>query len=391
MATALLVVIYIAFVGLGIPDSLFGTAWPVLYVEFDLPLSMASCITLLTCAGTIVSSLQSARLINRFGTGLVTAVSTAMTAVALLGFSLSPNMLWLCLCAVPLGLGAGAIDTALNNYVALHYKAIHMSFLHCFYGIGVTLSPFLMSLTLLGPAGWRGGYRWAFGLQAVITAVMFLSLPLWRRLHQEEIAKGADQPAKTLSLLTLARMPAVRMVWLVFWGACAVEVTCGSWGSTFLVQARGMAADQAARIVMLYYMGMAVGRFLSGVLAGRLTPWQLVYLGQGTVLCAIVFLLLPLPAAVAGAGMFLAGLGIGPVFPNMTHLTPRTFGKDVSQSVIGSQMASAYVGIMVMPPLFGLLAQAAGAWVLPYYLLALFAIMALATIRLVKLSGKNDQ
>lgn len=389
MATALLVVIYIAFIGLGIPDSLFGTAWPVLYVEFNLPLSMASCVTLLTCAGTIVSSLQSARLINRFGTGLVTAVSTAMTALALLGFSFSNSIVWLCLFAIPLGLGAGAIDTALNNYVALHYKAIHMSFLHCFYGIGVTLSPFLMSLTLLGPAGWRGGYRWAFGLQAVITAITFLSLPLWRKLHEQEVASGEATPAKTLSLSALARMPAVRMVWLVFLGSCAVEVTCGSWGSTFLVQARGMAADKAARIVMLYYMGMAVGRFLSGVLAGRLTPWQLVHLGQGTVLLAIVLLMLPLPAAVAGAGMFLAGLGIGPVFPNMTHLTPRTFGKDVSQSVIGSQMAASYVGIMVMPPLFGLLAQAVGAWALPYFLLVMFLVMTLATLRLVKLTGKK--
>ena len=232
MATLLLIVIYIAFIGLGIPDSLFGTAWPAIYTEMDLPVSWASFVTVIVSGGTIVSSLLSARVINRFGTAAVTAVSTAMTALALFGFSVSGSMLWLCLFAVPLGLGAGSVDTALNNYVALHYKAVHMNFLHCFYGIGVSLSPYLMSLALSGHS-WRSGYRTVFWIQLGITAVTVLSLPLWKKAAAARAADAPESPARTVGFGTLLKNRQVRLACLVFIGSCGLEYTCGTWGSTF--------------------------------------------------------------------------------------------------------------------------------------------------------------
>lgn len=379
MATLLLIVIYIAFIGLGIPDSLFGAAWPAISREFGQPVSAAGSVTLLISGGTVVSSLLSARVINRFGTGAVTAFSTALTAAALLGFSLSGSIAWLWLFAVPLGLGAGAVDSALNNYVALHYKASHMSYLHCFYGVGVTLSPYLMSLALSQSGNWHTGYRAAFFIQAAIACVTLLSLPLWRRTKGD----GApEEEPRTLGFRALAGNPSVRTAWLVFFGSCAIEYTCGTWGSTFLVEAKGMEAGEAALLLTLYYAGMAIGRFLSGVLSARLASWTIIHGGQGLVLAAVLLLLLPLPASAAGAGLFLIGLGNGPVFPNLIHLTPKNFGRDVSQSVMGSQMAASYAGILLMPPLFGLLAQAAGAPLFPWFLLALFALMIGATWRL---------
>lgn len=384
MTTILLVVIYIAFIGLGVPDSLFGTAWPAIYPEFSQPVAAASCVTLLISGGTILSSLMSARLINRFGTGAVTAASTALTAAALFGFSVSGSLLWMCLIAVPLGVGAGAIDCGLNNYVALHYRATHMSFLHCFYGIGVSLSPYLMSLALSGESGWRGGYRIVFLLQAAIALITVLSLPLWRRVTGMQQAAGQTRPPRAVSAAGMAKMPAVRTVWFVFIGSCALEFTCGTWGSTFLVSARGMDVADAAKAVTFYYVGMTLGRFLSGLLADRLSGWRLICIGQGATLAAIVLLILPLPPALAAAGLFLVGLGNGPVFPNLIHLTPKNFGADISQAVMGTQMAASYIGTMLMPPLFGLLAQAAGAWLLPYFLLLLFAVMAGATLLLMR-------
>ncbi len=229
MTTILLIIIYIAFIGLGIPDSLFGTAWPAVYTEFRLPISFASIVTMVISCGTIVASMVSARVIRRFGTNLVSAFSTAMTAAALLGFTLSGNFWLLCLCAVPLGLGAGAIDTALNNYVAIHYSAVHMSFLHCFYGIGVSVSPYLLSLVMQGKEGWRGGYRLAFGIQLAITLILFVTLPVWKKAHGQGV-DGEEEKTKTLTLREISRIPGVRMMWLLFLTSCAIECTCGGCG-----------------------------------------------------------------------------------------------------------------------------------------------------------------
>lgn len=392
MATILLIVIYIDFIGLGIPDSLFGAAWPAIYTEFGLPISYASFVTIIIYGGTVASSLLSAKVINRFGTAKVTAVSTALTAAGLLGFSFSGGLIWLCLFAVPLGLGAGAIDSALNNYIALHYKATHMSFLHCAYGVGVTLSPYLMALALSDNNDWRGGYRIAFFIQIGITAVTLFSLPLWSKIrrintHDEE----EDAAPRTLKLTELIKMPSVRAVWLIFFGSCAIEFTCGSWGSTFLVQSKGMSAENAAKIITFYYAGIAIGRFLSGILAAKLPSWRIIRIGQITIITAIVLLMLPLPVYVAAAGLFLVGLGNGPIYPNLIHLTPKNFGRDISQSVMGSQMAAASIGIMVMPPLFGLLAQGISTDIFPYFLLIMFAVMAVSTFFLIKNLKKSGK
>ena len=378
MATLLLIVIYIAFIGLGVPDSLFGTAWPAIYTDLNLPVSWASIVTIIVSCGTITSSLLSSWLISRFGTGKITAVSTLMTALALLGFSCSDSMLWLCLCAIPLGLGAGSIDTALNNYVALHYKASHMNFLHCFYGIGVSLSPYLMSLAL-SKGTWEGGYRAVFWFQLAIAALTALALPLWKKVRHAQNGEEAEETPRVLSFPALMKMPKVRMACLVFIGYCALEYTCGTWGSTFLVNAKGAAADTAARMVTFYYVGLALGRFLSGVLAGRLHSRQLVKIGQMILLAAVVSLFLPLPFAFCSVSLFFIGLGIGPIFPNMLHLTPELFGKDLSQAVIGAEMATSYIGVLLAPALFGLIAQNVTAALFPVYLLVLYALMITGT------------
>ena len=378
MATLLLIVIYIAFIGLGVPDSLFGTAWPAIYTDLNLPVSWASIVTIIVSCGTITSSLLSSWLISRFGTGKITAVSTLMTALALLGFSCSDSMLWLCLCAIPLGLGAGSIDTALNNYVALHYKASHMNFLHCFYGIGVSLSPYLMSLAL-SKGTWEGGYRAVFWFQLAIAALTALALPLRKKVRHAQNGEEAEETPRVLSFPALMKMPKVRMACLVFIGYCALEYTCGTWGSTFLVNAKGAAADTAARMVTFYYVGLALGRFLSGVLAGLLHSRQLVKIGQMILLAAVVSLFLPLPFAFCSVSLFFIGLGNGPIFPNMLHLTPELFGKDLSQAVIGAEMATSYIGVLLAPALFGLIAQNVTAALFPVYLLVLYALMITGT------------
>ena len=381
MATILLIVIYIAFIGLGIPDSLLGAAWPAIYPEFGTTVDKASFVTILISAGTFISSLLSVRLINRLGTAAVTAISTAMTAGALLGFACSPSLLWMCVLAIPLGLGAGAIDTALNNYVALHYRAVHMNFLHCFYGIGVSLSPYLMSLALSGDGGWRGGYRMAFYFQLGIAILVIISLPLWRKVRGETLPSH-PKDEKPAGVLTAFKIPAVRKACLVFIGSCAVEYTCGVWGSTFLVGAKGLAADAAAGMITFYYAGIALGRFLSGLLSKKLTSWQLIKIGQILVFAAIILLFLPLPPFVAGIALFLIGTGNGPLFPNMIYLTPQNFGRKISQSAMGVQMAAAYVGIMLMPPVFGLIAQNISVSLFPLFVLVMFGVMIAGTVLL---------
>lgn len=381
VATLLLTVIYIAFIGLGLPDSLFGTAWPVMYREFDLPVSYAGIVSMLTCCGTIVSSLVSSRVINRFGTGAVTAASTALTAVAIIGYRFAPSLGWICLFAIPLGLGAGAIDAALNNYVALHYSAAQMSYLHCFYGVGVSLSPYLMSLVITGANSWRGGYRLAFFIQLAITVVCIAALPLWKKAHSQPGSAIGDEPRpRSISLRTLAKYPEVRAVWMIFLCSVGVEFTAGNWAGTFLVDHKGLPADSAAEIVSLYYLGMTLGRFISGVLSSRLSGWRMILLGQGIILAAIVLLALPFGLTLSAAGLFLIGLGNGPVYPNLTHLTPINFGREVSQSVVGSQMAFANTGAMLVSPLFGLVARSLGVKLLPWYTLLFFAPMLLSTI-----------
>lgn len=377
MSTLLLIVIYITFIGLGIPDSLFGTAWPAIYSAFGVAISHANFVTSIISGGTILSSLLSTRLIKCFGTAKVTAVSTAMTAGALLGFSIAPNIIFLCLFAVPLGIGAGAIDTALNNYVALHYRAVHMNFLHCFYGIGVSLSPYLMSLMLSATGNWRQGYQTVFWVQLGIAIMTIISIPLWKKVNSTDSYE--EENALVIGIIDLLKDLKVRRVCLVFLGSCAIEYTCGVWGSTFLVTEKQMTVDAAAKVIMFYYIGMALGRFSSGVLALKCTSQQMIKIGQCITLIAIALLLLPLsPIATSGA-LFLIGLGNGPIFPNMIHLTPENFGKERSQAVVSIQMSASYISILLAPVLFGLLAQFISLALFPYYLCAMLFIMLLGT------------
>jgi len=391
MAILLLIVIYIAFIGLGIPDSLIGSAWPAIYQEFDLPVSYISCVTLLVSGCTVLSGMFSDRLINRLGTGKVTAISTALTAVALLGFSLSGHFAFMCLLAIPLGLGAGAIDAALNNYIALHYSASHMNYLHCFYGIGVSCSPYLMSLALSGNS-WRSGYSYAFGIQLTITVILLLSLPMWKKSapgSESEEAKGT-----VLKLGDMIKMPSVRMVWIIMLSTNAIEYACGTWGSTYMVNARGLTPETGAKVLALYYAGMALGRFFSGVISKKVYTWNRIWLGIGIVLVAVLLLVLPLPLAFATAGLFLIGLGNGSIYPNFIYLTPHHFGEEASQSIMGSQIATAYIGVMITPPLFGFISGLLGISVYPIFLLILFVIMTVsiwAFAKQMKASNKYDK
>lgn len=381
MATMLLIIVYIAYISLGLPDSLFGAAWPAIYTEFGLQVSSAGFVTFAISVCTIISSLTSAKIIEKIGARMVTAFSVAMTAVALFGFYVSPNLFWLCIFAVPLGLGAGSVDSALNNYVALNYKAVHMNLLHCFYGVGVSLSPYLMSVALAGHNNWREGYQVVFYIQSLIALITIITLPVWKRVKHDHNEAGTED-FKTVSIIKLYKLPAARAVWLFFLSSCAIEFTVGVWGSTYLVKAEGLAVQDAAKIITFYYIGMALGRLMSGILANRLSSWSLIYIGVSIVLVAIILLLLPLGSLVSVFALFLIGFGNGPVFPNLIHLTPINFGRDLSHSMMGTQMAAAYVGITFVPPIFGVLAQQIGAVTFPYFILILFFIMLLSMYRL---------
>ena len=368
----LLVVIYIAFIGLGVPDSLIGSAWPAVHTELGIPVEAVSIITFIISGCTVLSSIFSARILNKLGTAKVTAFSTAMTAAALLGFSFAPTFPVMIPLAVILGLGAGAIDSGLNNYVALHFKASHMNFLHCFYGVGVSLSPYLMSLALSG-TGWRGGYRYAFYVQIAITILLIISMPMWKKTSssdQEEEEKGVN-----LSLFQMAKMPSIRKVWVIMLATNAIEYACGVWGSTYLVEAKGFMPEKGAIALTIYYVGMSIGRFVSGMLSEKISTWKRIAIGSVILAPAILVMLLPLHGAVTVVGLFLVGLGNGSIYPNLIHLTPHNFGKDVSQSVMGSQIAFAYIGVMLAPPMVSLISGVFGIKVYPVLLAVLYVIM----------------
>lgn len=379
MATILLVFIYIFYIGLGVPDSLLGAAWPAIYSELSVPVSYASFISSIISCGTVFSSLFSTRVIAKLGTPRVTVLSTSLTAIALLGFSCSHNFLWLCICGIPLGIGAGSIDTALNNYVALHYTSMQINFLHCFYGVGVTVSPYLMSLALSDNMNWRGGYRTVFFIQLTIAALSVISLPIWKKVKQ---ALPQEEPIRVLSLSQMLRR---RKIWAscgVFLGISSLESTCLIWGSTYLSESVGMSADVAAALITFYFIGMTVGRLLSGLLTIKYSDWQIIFSGQAVIFVAIILLLMQTNAIITALGLFLIGLGNGPIFPNITHLTPGLYSKETSQSIIGIEMAFSNLSIMLTPILFGVVTTYTGVAIFPKFLLIMFLIMIGCTITL---------
>jgi len=352
VSAILLIIIYISFISLGLPDSLLGSAWPSMYGGINVPLHFAGYISMIIAGGTVISSIFSERIIRRFGTGVVTAFSVLMTAVALLGFSLSGSFFLLCLWAVPLGLGAGSVDAALNNYVALHYKAKHMSWLHCFWGVGASMGPIIMSFYLINKNSWNLGYRSIGIIQCCLVAVLFITISLWgKNKSQTNIEK--NETSKGLKFKELFKIAGVKQILVAFFCYCSLETTTGLWGSSFLVMEKNISPEIAAQWISLYYIGITAGRFISGFLTMKLNNRQMVRLGQGLIVCGIIALLLPVGKILLLPGFFLIGLGCAPIFPSLLHETPRNFGSEKSQAVMGIQMASAYIGTTFMPPLFG--------------------------------------
>ena len=375
MALLLLLVIYVAFIGLGLPDSLFGTAWPAIYSDLGLPFSFGSFVTLITSCGTVYSSFKSDKLIKRWGTYRVTLFSTALTAIAILGMAWSGNFLFFCLCALPLGLGAGAIDSALNNYVSLHYTAAKMNFLHCFYGLGVTLSPLVLSIVLQGEYGWRGGYNLVFFFQAIITAIILFSYSLWERNRNSETA---EEQYNTLSLREVLRLKGIIPMLTLFFSSVALEMSCGAWGATYLVESEGVSAADASAIIMFYFLGIAIGRFLSGILSMKWHGWIVVRCSMCVLFAALMLLIFSPHIWITTAALMLIGIGNGPMFPSFSFLTPENFGRENSLSAMGIQIAVANISMMLMPVLCGLMTQQFSMNIFPYFLAGCFVLMVIA-------------
>ncbi|MBN9175912.1 MAG: MFS transporter [Microbacterium sp.] len=389
MYSLLLAIIYIAFVSLGLPDSLLGAGWPVMQESLDVPVGFAGIVTMIIASGTVLSSLASERLTRRFGAGLVTAVSVAMTAAALFGFSTSGEFWMLCLWAIPYGLGAGAVDAALNNYVALHYAARHMNWLHSFWGVGASISPFIMSYAITSGLGWSGAYLIVGVTQSILTFVLLVSLPLWGKVNTvvapaaapdaDAVPDAAEAPAGKgsahVSLATALRIPGVRLILAAFFAYCALESTSILWASTYLAEERAVDPATAAAFGSLFLLGITAGRFLAGFVADRVGDRQLIRGGFVAVGVGALMLALPLETnVVALAGLVMAGLGSAPIYPAIIHSTPVNFGRRNSQAIIGIQMAAAYAGSTLAPPLFGALSAWAGLWILPLFLLVLVAL-----------------
>lgn len=384
MATFFLVVIYITFISLGLPDSLLGSAWSVMRQDLGMKLSAAGIISMTISAGTILSSLMSERIIRRFRTGPVTAVSVLATATALLGFSLAPSFWWLVALAVPLGLGAGAVDVGLNNYVAVHYKPHHMSWLHCFWGVGAFSGPLIMAQFIQQDSGWRGGYRAISIIQFCLVAVLFFTLPLWKRREAADENGAIESVDSTDAVYSgpALRIPGLIMAMLAFFFYCGVEQATGVWGGSYLVEAKGLSPASAARWVSLFFIGITVGRLITGFVTMRFSSLQLIRVGQLTVLAGAAVLALPLPVEFSLAGLVLMGLGCAPVFPCMIHETPNRFGTAQSSKTMGIQMAAAYVGNTFLPPALGYVAAGAGIRIFPATLLLFGIGMLLACERL---------
>lgn len=375
MATFILIVIYISFISLGLPDSMLGAAWPAMRQTLGLSLDAAGIVTMVVTGGTVVSSLLSDKITTRFGAGRVTAVSVLATAAALLGFSVSPSLAWLIVCSVPLGLGGGAVDAALNNYVALHYAPHHMSWLHCFWGLGAFLGPTVIAGYLRSGGAWRSGYLTIGILQVAVALLVFIAQPTWLKLDKKN-ALAAKQAPETQAAAPSGRkgvlgIPGVPFALLTFFLYCSLEYCANLWSSSFFVEARGLGEAMAAQGTSLFFVGITAGRLLTGFLTFKLSSKALIRWGCLSILLGALLMALPLPGMVSVAGLTLVGLGCAPVYPCMIHETPANFGAANSQKIIGFQMASAYTGSMLMPPLFGFIAERTGISILPGVMLAI--------------------
>ena len=397
MVTLLLALIYLAFISLGLPDSLLGSAWPQMHLDLGAQLSMEGIISMLISCGTVISSLFSEKIIYKFGTGMISAVSTLLTAVALFGFSVSGNFYMLCFLAIPYGLGAGAIDAALNNYVALHFASRHMSWLHCFWGIGAAVGPYVMGVAMSLGKGWRGGYLAISVIQLVLTIVLFAALPLWKinQEKNEEIITEKKEPKK---LKEIFKIKGVAFVLIAFFCYCAVEQTTGLWASSYFVINRGLSNHTAASFVGLFYIGITGGRFLSGFIADKFGDKKMIRLGICGILIGVVFLLIPANQLFSSykmlkeifplIGLGFVGFGCAPIYPSVIHATPDNFGKENSQAIIGIQMAFAYMGVIIMPALFGIISQYITIALFPIYIMLITLVMFIMSEKMNKLKSK---
>jgi fucose permease len=401
MATFFLIIIYLAFISLGLPDSLLGVAWPLMQSEYSAPFATAGLISMLIAGGTIVSSLASGAVHKRLSAGLITLLSCLMTTVSLLGFAWAPALIWLFFLAIPLGLGAGSVDAALNNFVATHYRARHMSWLHCFWGIGATLGPLIMSRYIAGHNSWRHGYLAVAAIQSGLVALLFVTLPLWRSMtqkfagHPVAPAGGGQNlptglPHEAAQKVRPLQIKGVKLALVTFLFYCSAETTMGLWGSSFLVDIKGLPAAMAARWVSLFYAGITIGRLITGFITFKVSNRVLIRMGQSVALVGAAILVLPLPTILALIGFLLVGLGCAPIFPCMLHETPTRFGRENSQTLMGYQMALAYTGSTFLPPLLGLVAAYATIGLFPFFILAYILILIVGSEK-INLLMKNDK
>lgn len=386
MFQILLAIIYLSFIGLGLPDSLLGGAWPDMYQQFGVPLSYAGIISSIISIGTIVSSFMSDRLTLKFGTGKITAISVAMTAVALLGFAFSNSFILLCLWAIPYGFGAGSVDASLNNYVALHYESRHMSWLHCMWGVGAAIGPMIMGFALRFGQSWNRGYLYVGMIQLVLTGVLIATLRMWKTADGSSATDGERKP---LSLGEVLKIPGVTAVMIAFFCYCAIEQTAAQWAASYLTVCHGFTAEDAARFASMFYIGITVGRGICGFITFRLDDAQMIRMGFAVTAVGIAMLLIPV-SGLTIPGLIVIGLGCAPVYPSLIHATPAHFGADASQAVIGVQMASAYVGITLIPPLFGAVADLTGMGILPIYLFVFLALMVFSYLKLEKQTARSS-
>ena len=404
MFSILLLMIYLAFVSLGLPDALLGSAWPIMYQEFAVPVSYSGTVFMIICGGTILSSLNSEKLNRRFGTGKITAISVLLTAIALFGFSISHSFLMLCLFAIPYGLGAGSVDAALNHYVALHYSSRHMSWLHCMWGLGASVGPYIMGFVLQRGEPWSRGYLIVSLIQFALAIALFCSLSLWKKKPEElkenssnapgalegkANSDGAEAPKqRALSLKEVFAIPGAKESLASFYGYCALEQTVGLWAGSFMVLALGMEEKLAASYVALFYFGITFGRFLSGFFTMKWKDEQMVLGGSAIVFFGIFLLFTPWSKAMVLPALILIGLGCAPVYPSVIHSTPYNFGVEHSSALIGAQMASAYVGTLIMPPLFGVLGRSFSMKLFPYYSMFLLLFMVFTYRRMLQVTKK---
>ncbi|MNO41259.1 Glucose/mannose transporter GlcP [compost metagenome] len=390
MATFFLIIIYLAFISLGLPDSLLGSAWPVMRMDLNASLGTAGILSMVIAVGTIVSSLMSGVILKRFGTGKVTLISCIMTAVALLGFAGSPSLVWLIIAAIPLGLGAGSVDAGLNSYVATHYKAHHMSWLHCFWGVGATLGPIIMGSFISGEGLWRQGYLTVAYIQLSLVIILFVTLPLWDRVAggKNNLKADSDHEFNDPELEHIAentkpwKLRGVKLAMLTFLFYSAIETSMGLWGSSFLVNIKDIPASTAATWVSFFYLGITFGRMVTGFITFRMSNKKLIRYGQLIALIGTVLLVFPLPTIVSLIGFMIIGLGLAPIFPCMLHETPVRFGKKHAQSIMGFQMATAYTGTTLVPPFIGLLASNFTLGIFPAMIVIFAIVMLLCTEKL---------